>query len=58
MSKYIAEANDGKGYGWNEVVIEPVIVKDSSVRYGITNDCPDEAWTGTWFTATDFVLRE
>ena len=57
VSKYIAEANDGKGYGWNEVVIEPVIVKDSSVRYGITNDCPDEAWTGTWFTATDFVLE-
>lgn len=56
--KNIAKANNGKGYGWNEVVIEPVIVKDSSVRYGITNDCPDEAWTGTWFTATEFILEK
>ncbi|MDE7378223.1 MAG: PspC domain-containing protein [Paraprevotella sp.] len=56
--KQIAGAHYGRGYGWNEVVIEPVLVKGSSVRYGITNDCPDEAWTGTWFTATEFVLEK
>lgn len=56
--KNIANANHGMGYGWNEVVIEPITIKDSSVRYGITNDCPDEAWTGTWFTATEFVLEK
>ncbi len=56
--KQIAGAHNGRGYGWNEVVIEPVIIKDSSVRYGITNDCPDEAWTGTWFTATEFALEK
>lgn len=56
--KQIASAHNGRGHGWNEVVIEPVIIKDSSVRYGITNDCPDEAWTGTWFTATEFALEK
>lgn len=56
--KHIAGANNGRGYGWNEVVVGPVVIKDSSVRYGITNDCPDEAWTGTWLTATEFVLEK
>lgn len=56
--KCIANANHGRGYGWNEVVIEPIVIKESSVRYGITNDCPDEVWTGTWFTADDFILEK
>ena len=56
--KHIAGANNGQGYGWNEVVIEPVVIKGASVRYGITNDCPDEVWTGTWLAATEFVLEK
>lgn len=57
VQKSIAKANHHTGYGWNEVVIDPIEVKDSVVSYGITNDCPDEAWNGTWFSASDFTLE-
>lgn len=56
--KCIAKANHNKGYGWNEIAIGPIAIKNPTVRYGITNDCPDEAWTGTWFTATEFSLEK
>ena len=55
----IAKANDGKGFGWNRIVIEPILItKPTVLRYGLTSD--DDftglTWLGQWFSATDFEI--
>jgi hypothetical protein len=54
----IADANDGKGYGWNRVTIEGIKVAQGTVSYGVSTR---SAFTGTafggqWVSATDFRL--
>lgn len=54
----IAKANDSKGFGWSDVVIEDVIVgPDSILCYGVTNVSPTQTWDGTWLSATSFELK-
>ncbi len=54
----IADANDGKGFGWNRVTIEGIKVARGTVSYGVSTR---SAFTGTafggqWVSATDFRL--
>lgn len=57
----IARANGGKGFGWNHLVFEPIIIKEphTIVNYGVTTD-PDftgQSWLGQWFSACDFIIE-
>ena len=53
----ITKANNSKGYGWSEIVIDNVIVgPDSILKYGVTNVSPTQTWDGTWLSATAFEL--
>ena len=58
--KAYAEANDGKGYGWNRISI-PVFEITETVRlhYGVTTDpaITHSTWLGRWFSACDFELK-
>ncbi len=53
-----AEANDGRGYGWNRVVIDSVQVSSGVLRYGVSTDpsFTGHTWQGQWFSVCDFVL--
>lgn len=55
----LAQANDGKGYGWNRVTIRDIRIKEPvRLHYGVTTD-PDithSTWLGHWFSACDFEL--
>lgn len=54
-----AKVNKGKGFGWSEVVIEGIVVTDSTLRYGVSNRCmTDSIWNGTYICATDFKLEK
>ena len=56
---YILRANNGRGYGWNRITIEPIrITKPTVVRYGLTSDdaFTGRTWLGKWFSATDFEI--
>ena len=60
--KEIARANNGKGFGWNSLTFEPIIIKKpyTVVNYGVTTD-PDftgQSWLGQWFSACDFVIEK
>ena len=55
----IAEANNGRGFGWNRIVIEPILItKPIVLRYGLTSDddFTGRTWLGQWFSATDFEI--
>lgn len=54
----VSQANNSQGFGWNEVIIEQIAVKDSLVKYGVTNNVPTKEWMGTWLSATDFLLEK
>ena len=57
----ITRANNGKGYGWNRIEFNPIIItKPTAVSYGLTSD-PDftgQTWLGQWFSACDFVFEK
>lgn len=55
----LANANNGRGFGWNRVVIGDVVVKDDMVRYGVTTlpEFTGKPFRGTWFSACDFELE-
>lgn len=57
----IARANNDKGYGWNRLEFNPIIItKPTAVSYGLTSD-PDftgQTWLGQWFSACDFVFEK
>ncbi len=56
----IVESNDSCGLGWNRVVIDNIMLKGSSIKYGVST-IPD--FTGnptycTWVESTDFKLEK
>lgn len=54
----IAQANHGRGYGWNTVTVKGITVgSDSILTYGVTNMSPVTPWDGIWFSATAFDLK-
>ena len=58
--KAIAEANDGKGYGWNRISIPVFEIKEPvRLHYGVTTDpgLTHSTWLGLWFSACDFELK-
>lgn len=55
--KAIYKANDKKGYGWSEVIIDDITVgSDSILTYGVTNVSPAHLWEGSWFSVSSFDL--
>ena len=51
--------NNGKGFGWNRITIEPIrITKPTAFRYGLTSDdaFTGHTWLGQYFSATDFEI--
>ena len=55
----LLQANGGKGFGWNRIVIEPIrITTPTVIRYGLTSDdyFTGKTWLGQWFSATDFEV--
>lgn len=55
----IAEANDGKGYGWNRVEIKDIRCTKGSVRYGVSTKSgfTGATFAGQWVSASDFNLK-
>ncbi|MGI6242296.1 MAG: PspC domain-containing protein [Prevotella sp.] len=55
----IAEANDGKGYGWNRVEIKGIRCTKGSVRYGVStkSSFTGTTFAGQWVSASDFNLK-
>lgn len=56
------KANDGKGYGWNRLKFDNIVVTkpNTVVSYGLTSD-PEftgQTWLGQWFSACDFELKK
>lgn len=54
----IATANSNKGWGWHYLTIENIVVNDHKMVIGVTTDGArsGKAFTGTWFSVTDFKL--
>ena len=55
----IANANNGKGFGWNRVVIDNIVVRDGTVKYGVSTlpEFTGKDLRATWFSACDFELE-
>lgn len=57
----IIKAHNGKGYGWSNVVIDSINIKEpTTIYYGVSTD---NQFTGInaecqWFSATDFVFNK
>lgn len=51
-------ANGGKGYGWQQMEIGGIIVRNNTLTIGFTNDMylTGKKWAGTWFSVDDFRL--
>lgn len=47
------DQNGNLGRGWNKLVIDSVIVMDSTLRIGAKTT---PGWTGTWFSADEFSV--
>ena len=56
------KANDGKGYGWNRLTFDPIVITkpNTVVSYGLTSDpaFTGQTWLGQWFSACDFKLKK
>lgn len=55
----LIDVNNGKGFGWNRITIEPIhITKPTALRYGLTSDdaFTGKTWLGQYFSATDFEV--
>ncbi len=55
----LKEVNDGRGFGWNRITIEPIhITKPTVLRYGLTSDdaFTGHTWLGQWFSACDYEI--
>lgn len=56
----IAEANDGRGFGWNRIALPLIVVKKPSLlHYGVSTvpSLTGHTWLGQWFSACDFELK-
>lgn len=57
----IIEANGGKGYGWNRLEFNPIVItKPTAVSYGLTSDYQftGQPFRGQWFSACDFIIEK
>ncbi len=56
----IVESNDSCGLGWNRVVIENIVLKGSSIKYGVSTipDFTGSSTNCTWVESTDFYLEK
>lgn len=55
----IAKVNNSRGFGWESIEIDDIIVgTDSIVRYGVTNISDSHTWDGTWLSASSFELKK
>ena len=55
-----ATANDGKGYGWNRIYIDDIIVRDGTLTYGVSTrpEITNTHHYGSyWFSACDFIVE-
>lgn len=60
FAREIARANHSKGYGWNRLEFNPIIItKPTAVSYGLTSDpqFTGQTWLGQWFSACDFIIE-
>ena len=56
----IAEANGGRGFGWNRIALPLVVVKKPTlIHYGVSTvpSLTGHTWLGQWFSACDFELK-
>jgi len=56
----IAEANGGRGFGWNRIALPLIVVKKPTlVHYGVSTvpSLTGHTWLGQWFSACDFELK-
>lgn len=56
----IAEANDGRGFGWNRIALPDIVVKKPTlIHYGVSTvpSLTGHTWLGQWFSACDFELK-
>ncbi len=56
----IAEANGGRGFGWNRIALPLIVVKKPSLlHYGVSTvpSLTGSTWLGQWFSACDFELK-
>jgi phage shock protein PspC (stress-responsive transcriptional regulator) len=55
----IANANEGKGYGWSRVTISGIKVTRGTVSYGVStrSSFTNTTFSGQWVSATDFNLK-
>lgn len=56
----IADANDGRGYGWNRVTIEGIKVIRGNVSYGVStkSSFTNVSFGGQWVSAADFRMKQ
>ena len=55
----IMNANGGHGFGWSEIVIDDIEVKNHEMVIGVTPDSlvhKQAGFTGTWFSADEWTL--
>ena len=55
----IMNANNGHGYGWSEIVIDDIEVKNHEMVIGVTPDSlvhKQAGFTGAWFSADEWTL--
>lgn len=61
---YIVNAHNGNGYGWNNLSIPNIVVKDHKMVIGMTTDSARfnntklKAFKGQWFSIVDFTLTQ
>lgn len=61
---YIVNAHNGNGYGWNNLSIENIVVKDHKMVIGMTTDSARfnntklKTFKGSWFSIVDFTLTQ
>ena len=56
----VANANDGKGYGWERLTFDKITIKQpAALKYGVTTDpsFTGQSWLGQWFSASDFQIE-
>lgn len=55
-----AMANNNKGYGWELLSVEGVVVNNHQIIIGMSTDSlkTGEAFTGSWFSVVDFSLTK
>ncbi|MBM6992553.1 MAG: PspC domain-containing protein [Prevotella sp.] len=56
----IADANGGRGYGWNRVTIEGIKVTRGNVSYGVStkSSFTNVSFGGQWVSAADFAMKK